>query len=99
VAPTSLAQSRETIRLGKILNTDFDREEGWPHDWLRHTYGTNRNAILRNLAQVAEEMGTSVDMMEEHYHQPIEESAGESYFSLRPVDLERERVTHHQFTA
>lgn len=99
VAAGSLADARETIRIGKVLNEYFDRQEGWPHDWLRHTYGTNRNAILRSLHQVSEEMGTSVDMMEEHYHQPIEKSAGNSYFSLRPIDLQKERITHHKFTA
>ncbi|NDD55906.1 pyridoxamine 5'-phosphate oxidase, partial [bacterium] len=42
----------------------------WPADCLRHSYGSYRNAEIRNLTQVAEEMGTSVEMLHRHYHNP-----------------------------
>lgn len=69
----------ELARLGKLL---FGGE--WPQDALRHSYGSYRNAILRNLGQVAEEMGNSIPMLERHYHNPQPEQAGTEWFALRP---------------
>ena len=60
----------------------------WPADCLRHSYGSYRNAILRNLPQVAEEMGTSVDMLHRHYHNPQAVEDGEKWFYIEPVNLE-----------
>ena len=54
----------------------------WPADCLRHSYGSYRNAILRNLPQVAEEMGTSVDMLHRHYHNPQSKEEGEAWFDV-----------------
>lgn len=92
VATMSMAQARETVRLGRLMDEEFDRDEGWPHDWLRHTYGSHRNALVRNIAQVAEEMGTSPKMMHAHYHQPRPRSDGEEFFALRPADLLGDQV-------
>lgn len=92
IAKRGMAEGRETVRLGKLMDEYFERAEGWPHDWLRHTYGSNRNALVRNLAQVAEEMGTSPKMMHSHYHQPRARKDGEEFFSLRPRDLLGEQV-------
>lgn len=69
----------ETSRLGKLL---FGGR--WPQDVLRHSAASYRNAILRNLPQLAEEMGTSVDMLNRHYHNPQARELGEAWFSLRP---------------
>jgi integrase len=88
VARRSMAEAKETKRLGLLMDSYFDRDEGWPHDFLRHTYGSMRNAICRNLSQVAEEMGTSAKMMADHYHQPRPRKDGEAFFALRPNDLE-----------
>jgi integrase len=52
----------------------------WPKDCLRHSYGSYRNAIVRNLPQVAEEMGTSVEMLHRHYHNPRPAEEGENWF-------------------
>lgn len=57
---------------------------GWPQDVLRHSYGTFRNAVVRNLPQVAEEMGTSVAMLNRHYHNPKPTEEGTAWFALRP---------------
>lgn len=61
-----------------------DRIDGWPKDVLRHTYASYRNATLRNLAALAEEMGTSVRILEKHYHNPRAEAEGQQWFALRP---------------
>jgi hypothetical protein len=72
------SQSKELARLGKLV---FDG--AWPKDILRHSYGSYRNAIIRNLPQLAEEMGTSIAMLHRHYHNPQPTAAGENWFSIR----------------
>jgi len=79
VCPRNLSDSGETRRLGLAV---FGGE--WPHDALRHSYGTYRNAILRSLQQVAEEMGTSEKMLHAHYHNPRAANEGAAWFDLRP---------------
>lgn len=76
------ATAGETKRLGLILDQQFNRATGWPSDALRHSYGTFRNAVLRNLSQVAEEMGTSETMLHRHYHNPKSAEEGAAWFSL-----------------
>lgn len=79
------AKKGETKRLGKLLfGTD------WPHNALRHSFGSYRNAIVRNLAQVAEEMGTSEAMLHKHYHNPRAEEEGKEWFAIRfdPMRIE-----------
>lgn len=73
------SEEGETARLGKEVFGD-----GWPQDALRHSYGSFRNAVLRNLPQVAEEMGTSEAMLRRHYHNPKTTEEGEEWFALRP---------------
>jgi len=79
VCPRNPTRWEETARLGRVL---FDGK--WPQDVLRHSYGSFRNAVLRNLPQVAEEMGTSVAMLNRHYHNPRPEELGKEWFSLCP---------------
>jgi len=69
----------ETLRLGREVFGGT-----WPQNALRHSYGSYRNAMLRNLPQVAEEMGTSVAMLSRHYHNPRPEEEGAAWFALRP---------------
>lgn len=70
---------KELERLGKLL---FGGK--WPQDALRHSYGSCRNAMIRNLPQVAEEMGNSVEMLHRHYHNPRTEEEGTAWFAVRP---------------
>lgn len=72
-------EAGETKRLGGLI---FGGK--WPQDALRHSYDSCRNALIRNLPQVAEEMGTSETMLRRHYHNPRTKEEGESWFSLRP---------------
>lgn len=80
VCDQNMTDGGETGRLGPIV---FG-EEGWPQNALRHTYGSCRNAMIRNLHQVAEEMGTSVDRMNKNYHNPRTLEEGQGWFGLRP---------------
>ena len=79
------SQAGELGRMGKIL---FGGR--WPQDALRHSYGSYRNAILRSLDQVAEEMGTSVAMLHRHYHNPRAAEQGEAWFAVRPPNTSAE---------
>jgi len=72
------SREQELARLGKVVF-----ETGWPKDALRHSYGSYRNAIVRSLEQVSQEMGTSVSMLQRHYHNPKAEAEGEKWFAVR----------------
>lgn len=75
ICSISPARDKTLVMLGKkVFKT------GWPADCLRHSYGSYRNAIVRNLPQVAEEMGTSVEMLHRHYHNPRLVEEGEAWF-------------------
>jgi len=69
----------ELRRLGKLIF-----KGRWPKNVCRHSFGSYRNAILRNLQQVAEEMGSSPAMLHSHYHNPQPEQLGKAWFDLRP---------------
>jgi integrase len=72
------AKEGELKRLGEAV---FGGE--WPKDILRHSYGSYRNSELRDLATVAEEMGTSENMLHASYHNPRAEAEGKAYFATR----------------
>jgi integrase len=80
----SPSEVRETTRVGKAVFKDA----GWPKDALRHSFGSYRNAVLRHLPQVAEEMGTSQAMLAKHYHNPQPTEVGEAWFALVPPKAE-----------
>ena len=70
-------ECKETARLGALVFSGH-----WPKDILRHSFGSFRNAVLRNLPEVAEEMGTSVAMLHKHYHNPKAEAEGVEWFTV-----------------
>jgi integrase len=74
---------QESLRIAKVVWPDGK----WPQDALRHSFGSYRNAVLRNLGQVAEEMGTSETMLHRHYHNPRTKEEGVEWFSVRPEML------------
>jgi hypothetical protein len=73
------SEADELMRLGKLL---FGGK--WPQDVMRHSAASYRNAIIRNLPQLAEELGTSVAMLNRHYHNPQPREHGVAWFNLRP---------------
>jgi hypothetical protein len=80
VCPANPTNKGETSRLGKLLFAGK-----WPQDALRHSFGSYRNAVIRNLPQVAEEMGTSVTMLTRHYHNPQPTALGNAWFAQIPM--------------
>lgn len=83
LASKNMAETEETQRLGKEC---FGGK--WPQDALRHTYGSMRNAVIRSLEQVSEEMGNSVAMLQNHYHNPKATAEGEAWFSMLDEETE-----------
>jgi len=76
---------RATTAWGKRLAGKFPgRFTGWPKDALRHSFASYRNAVIRNLPQVAEEMGTSEAMLHGHYHNPRTSAQGAAWFAFLP---------------
>jgi len=80
--PTTLQNPSQTHQLARLGRDLFGGT--WPKDALRHSYGSYRNAIVRNLDQVAEEMGNSVAMLHRHYHNPQPAQSGREWFAVRP---------------
>jgi integrase len=58
----------------------------WKHNALRHSFGTYRMALIKNVAQAAEEMGNSIAMVRRHYQRPMLESVAKRWFSIRPAE-------------
>ena len=77
VATKSPNNYNEFARLAKII--DLPR---WPHNALRHSFGTYRMATTRNAPQVAEEMGNSVADIRRHYDRVADVTAGSAWFSV-----------------
>lgn len=72
---------RDPVKYGEVRRLGKEVFGGkWPQDAPRHSYGSYRNALLRNLGQVAEEMGTSVEVLNAHYHNPQAEAQGRQWF-------------------
>lgn len=88
---TTEVTPRATSVWGKSLAATFpDRfPAGWPGDALRHSYASYRNAVVRNLPQVAEEMGTSEAMLHGHYHNPRTSAQGSAWFDFLPATAAR----------
>lgn len=59
-----------------------ERLIAWPHNALRHSYGSYRMAMIQNMHQLAYEMGDSVSMIQRHYHNPRPQSEARKYFQI-----------------
>jgi integrase len=64
----------------------YNSETPWPQDVMRHTAASMLLAIKRNRALVAEELGTSVDVLRRHYRKPILQSEAQRFWMLKPGD-------------
>jgi integrase len=58
----------------------------WITNGLRHSFGSYRCAILKDIAAVAFEMGNSAQMVQAHYHEAQELSAAKEWFSIAPTE-------------
>jgi integrase len=92
VAPTGKRYDREfgnDGRLVKAINAKLtgdltgpcDKVE-WFNDALRHSYGSYRMPIIKNMHQLAYEMGNSVQVIKRNYHHPRSVRDAKIYFAL-----------------
>ena len=51
---------------------------------LRHSYGSYRNAIIRNIGQLAEEMGNSPGIARKNYERPQPKAVADEWFGIMP---------------
>ena len=85
-------QSEQTAKFEagiKVWNPETARYDrgpklAWDNNALRHSYGTHRIAELGNAGVLAEEMGTSVQMIRKHYDAVPADVEPGVYFGIRP---------------
>jgi len=82
VCPHRPFTERESRRVAAAVGLDH-----WPHNCLRHSYGSYRMAVCRDAARVSEEMGNSAQDVRQHYDAVVSEVAGAEFWSIAPVDL------------
>ena len=57
----------------------------WIQDGLRHSYGSYRRAQTKDIAQLSEEMGNTVQVCMDHYANPhVDSKDAEAFFNLMP---------------
>src|SRR5207248_10715474 len=56
----------------------------WPHNALRHRYGTYRLAAIHDAARVALEMGNSPQKLMTNYRELADEHDAAAWFAIRP---------------
>lgn len=83
------ANNSETGRLGKMLDDEFKKSEGWPDNGPRHSYASYRAAITGDLAKLASEMDNSIQILKTNYVEAALPADGEQYFNLIPSEVYR----------
>ncbi len=59
------------------------------HPCLRHSFGSDRVAAPRNIAQTSIAMGNSPSMIRQHYLEVVPKEEGEAWFSISPPTIEK----------
>lgn len=90
--------NRETHRIGPAWTT-LEHHQGtelkrlkkmtgilWSENTLRHSFGSYRLALVKNIAQVAMEMGNSPEKVRENYHDPKADDEAKAWFSIQPPE-------------
>ena len=87
----------ETGRLGKIKigkpQQPLFPGAKWPHNCLRDSYCSYWMAIHKNMPELAYQMGNSVQMIEQSYHERQDELDAREWFSIFPPDSGHNLVT------
>lgn len=62
----------------------------WVDDGLRHAFGTYRQAMIKNIGQIADEMGNTIPVARRHYVNPmVTKEEGEAWFAIKPEGTEK----------
>jgi integrase len=77
IVPNSNMQTRQELL---ALRTGLD----WKYNGCRHSFGSYRMADIKNVYQVAEEMGNSPAMVKKHYFQAVTKAEAARFWAVRP---------------
>ena len=61
----------------------------WKPNANRHSFGSYRTALTKNLGEVALEMGNSPATIKQHYLEAVQTCEGEEFFALTPERIKR----------
>lgn len=81
------AYREETMRLGALMNEKFKRDEGWPINCLRHSFGSHMVAKTQDIAAVSMEMDNSPKVIKDHYLEVRTKAEARSYFRVLPGSI------------
>jgi integrase len=89
VAPSTSFATR-LLKLREACGIETWRKPGtpWPHDVLRHTFGSSWLAIHKNRPLLAEIMGNSVNIITRHYKRTLSVAQAQALFSIMPPGRE-----------
>jgi integrase len=76
------------VNLERKINGDRDRaglRSGWPHNALRHSFGSYHLAQFNDAAKLALEMGNSPATIFRHYRQLVRPKQAERYWKIVPA--------------
>lgn len=57
----------------------------WAQDIMRHSYASYRQAIIKNINQLVEEMGNTPSVARAHYLNPPPEATAKKFWSIKPT--------------
>ena len=72
------------LRQASGIQTWRQPGEPWPHDVLRHTFGSSWLAIHKNRPLLAEIMGNSVAIITRHYKRTLSPAQAQALFDIMP---------------
>jgi len=59
----------------------------WGQDIMRHTFGSYRQAVIKNINQLCEEMGNTPHIARAHYLDPPDEEAAAEFWAITPASV------------
>ena len=76
------------VNLQRKIFVDRERaglRESWPHNALRHSFGSYHLAQFNDAAKLALEMGNSPGVIFRHYRQLVKPDQAQAYWNIQPV--------------
>lgn len=61
----------------------------WGQDIMRHTFGSYRQAVIKNINQLCEEMGNTPHIARTHYLDPPDEETAAEFWAITPESVAR----------
>ena len=87
ISPAGMRKRLLAVRKRAQLNS-------WPHNALRHSYGSYRLAQCHDAARVSLEMGNSPQMVFAHYRELVKPRDAERFWALTPSEESAKKVVH-----